>query len=49
MWNLFIKRNKWSKRKKKEANQDTNTNYREQSDGYQKGGGLRMREIGDGD
>ena len=39
MWNL---RSKTNEQRDKETNQKHTLNYREETDGYQKGGGWRM-------
>ena len=48
MWNLRNKTNE-RREKKRETNKKQTLNYREHTDGYQRGGGWGMGEIGDGD
>ena len=48
IWNLRNKINEQGKKREREIKKHT-SNYREQTDSYQRGGGERMGEIGDGD
>ena len=41
----FRKQNKWTKEKKRGTNQTQTLTYREQTDGYQKGGDWEMGNI----
>ena len=47
----FKRQNKWAnwkkKEKEKETNQETEINYKEPTDDFQKGGGWGMGEIGE--
>ena len=50
MWNLRNKTNKHGRGKKRGEKQETDSNYREQNDGYQKGAERReWVKVGDGD
>ena len=42
-------RNKRNEQRKKETNKKETLNYRKQTDGYQRGDGGGMGEIGEGD
>ena len=48
MWNLRNKTSKGRKKEKEKPTEKQTLNYEEQTNGYQRGGGGRMGETGEG-